>query len=160
LIKIAKENDRILSVYHNRRYVTDFLTICDIIDSKLLGDVHEYVAHYDRYRSEARPTAWREAPIKGSGILFDLGAHLVDQALYLFGLPKSITADIRLQRPHARVDDFFALWLDYGFTRVALHSGMLVREMGPRYMVHGTAGSFIKYGEDPQEAALRAGQLP
>lgn len=160
LVDIAAASGKVLSVYQNRRYVSDFRTIKEILDKKLLGDIHEFEAHYDRYRAEARPTAWREAPLAGSGILYDLGAHIIDQVLYFFGMPKFITADIRLQRPHARVDDFFNIWLDYGFNKVILHAGMLVREQGPRYMIQGIKGSFIKYGEDPQEARLRAGELP
>lgn len=160
LVELAKASGRVLSVYQNRRYVSDFLTIKEIISKQLLGDIHTFIAHYHRYRAEARPNAWREKPKAGSGILFDLGPHLIDQALYLFGLPQSINADIRLQRPHSQVDDYFDIELDYGFNKVMLHAGMLVREAGPRYMIHGTKGSFLKYGEDPQEAALRAGQAP
>lgn len=160
LVALAAISNKVLSVYQNRRYVSDFLTIRDLLDRQLLGTVHEFEGHYDRYRAEARPNAWREHELPGSGILYDLGAHLIDQVLYLFGLPTAITADIRRQRPHAKVDDYFDLRLDYGFTKVILHASMLVREPGPRYMIHGTAGSFIKYGEDPQEARLRAGELP
>lgn len=160
LVKIAAQSEKVLSVYQNRRYVSDFRTIKEILNKKLLGEIHEFEAHYDRYRMEARPAAWREAPLPGSGILYDLGAHIIDQALYFFGMPASVTADIRMQRPHAKVDDYFILWLDYDFTKVILHAGMLVREPGPRYMIQGTLGSFIKYGEDPQEARLRAGELP
>lgn len=160
LVDLAAVSPGILSVYQNRRYVSDFLTIKEILDKKLLGEVHEFEGHYDRYRAEARPNAWREAAKPGSGILYDLGPHIMDQALYFFGLPKSITADIRLQRPHSKVDDYFDIRLDYGFTKVILHASMLIREAGPRYMIHGTEGSFIKYGEDPQEAKLRAGILP
>jgi len=160
LMKISKETNTLLSVYQNRRYVSDFLTIKEILQKKLLGDVHEFVAHYDRYRAEARPNAWREKPEPGSGILYDLGPHLVDQALYLFGMPNSVTADIKRQRPHAQTDDYFEIWMQYDRLKVTLHSGMLVREMGPRYMVHGTIGSFIKSGEDPQEVALKAGEMP
>lgn len=160
LVEIARNSGRILSVYQNRRYVSDFFTIREILDKKLLGEVHTFEGHYDRYRAEARPTAWREAPLPGSGILYDLGAHLIDQAQVLFGLPNTITADIRMQRPHARVDDYFDLRLDYGFLKVILQAGMLVREPGPRYLIHGTEGSFVKFGEDPQEAKLRAGELP
>ncbi|HEU4608503.1 MAG TPA: Gfo/Idh/MocA family oxidoreductase, partial [Chitinophagaceae bacterium] len=160
LVKIASNGKAILSVYQNRRYVSDFLTIQEILEKGLLGKVHTFEAHYDRYRSEARPHAWREKPLPGSGILYDLGAHLIDQAQVLFGLPHAITADIRMQRPHARVDDYFDLRLDYGFLQVILKAGMLVREPGPRYLIHGTEGSFIKYGEDPQESKLRAGELP
>ncbi len=160
LVDIAAKSGKNLSVYQNRRYVSDFRTMREILDKQLLGEVHEFEAHYDRYRAEERPGAWREAPLPGSGILYDLGAHIIDQALYFFGMPLRITADIRQQRPHARVDDYFNIWLDYGFNKVILHAGMLVREPGPRYMIQGTKGSFIKYGEDPQEARLRAGEAP
>lgn len=160
LIKLSAHTHKIISVYQNRRYVSDFLTIKRLLHNKLLGEIHEFEAHYDRYRPEARPNAWREEPTAGSGILYDLGAHLIDQALYLFGLPIEITADIRLQRPHARTVDNFELKLWYGFKKVILKAGMLVREPGPRYIIHGTLGSFIKYGEDPQEVYLRAGKLP
>ncbi|MBA4166935.1 MAG: Gfo/Idh/MocA family oxidoreductase, partial [Chitinophagaceae bacterium] len=125
LIAVARSSGKILSVYHNRRYVSDFLTIRDILSKKLLGDVHEYSCNFDRYRSEAKPQAWREEPKPGSGILYDLGSHLIDQALVLFGLPKTITAAIRAQRPHSMVDDYFNIWLDFGFTRAILHSSML-----------------------------------
>jgi scyllo-inositol 2-dehydrogenase (NADP+) len=160
LVEIAEHSGKVLSVYQNRRYVSDFFTIKEILERKLLGEVHTFEGHYDRYRAEARPNAWREASLPGSGILYDLGPHLLDQVLYLFGLPRTITADIRLQRPHAKVDDYFDLRLDYGFLKVILQAGMLVREPGPRYLIHGTKGSFIKFGEDPQEAKLRAGELP
>lgn len=160
LVELAALSGKVLSVYQNRRYVSDFFTIKEILDKKLLGEVHTFEGHYDRYRAEARPGAWREAPLAGSGIFYDLGPHLLDQVLYLFGLPKTITADLRLQRPHSRVDDYFDVRLDYGFLKVILQAGMLVREPGPRYLIHGTSGSFIKYGEDPQEARLRAGELP
>ncbi len=130
LIEISQKANRVLSVFQNRRYVCDFLTIKKILSDKLLGDIVEFEAHYDRYRPEAKPNAWREKNEPGSGILYDLGSHLIDQALYLFGVPKTVTADVRLQRPHAKVDDYFDLRLDYGFTKVILKSGMLVREPG------------------------------
>jgi predicted dehydrogenase len=160
LIEIAKRQERILSVYQNRRYVADFITIKEILGKKLLGKIHEFEAHFDRYRPELKPGAWREESGLGNGIFYDLGSHLIDQALYLFGLPKEVTADIRLQREHARVDDSFDVRLNYGFLRVTLKASMLVREPGPRYMIHGTKGSFLKYGEDPQEALLKQGILP
>ena len=160
LVEIARSSGKVLSVYQNRRYVSDYLTIKEILEKKLLGEVHEFEAHYDRYRPEARPQAWREAAIPGSGIFYDLGPHLIDQVFSFFGIPVAVTADIRRQRPHAKADDFFNLWLDYPFGKVILHAGMLVREPGPRYMVHGNLGSFIKSGEDVQEAKLRAGEYP
>lgn len=160
LVSVARSSGRILSVYQNRRYTSDFLTMRALLANRVFGDVHEFSATYDRYRPEPVEGAWREADLPGSGVLYDLGPHLIDQALCLFGLPSAITADIRRQRAHARVDDYFNIWLDYGFLKVILHAGMLVREQGPRYMIQGTRGSFIKYGEDPQEAKLKAGELP
>jgi predicted dehydrogenase len=160
LVKLSKHSKGILSVFQNRRYVSDYMTVQEIVRQQMLGDIHEFEGHYDRYRPEAKPAAWREEDQPGSGILYDLGPHLIDQALCLFGLPKTITADIRLQRPHARVDDYFDLRLDYGFLKVILKAGMLVREPGPRYQLHGTKGSFIKWGDDVQEALLRQGALP
>ena len=160
LIDQAAKKNRVLSVYQNRRYVSDFLTIRQLLKENLLGEVVEFEAHYDRYRYEQKPGAWREENLPGSGILYDLGAHLIDQAFCLFGIPKFITSDIRIQRPHARTTDYFELWLDYGITKIILKSGMLVREAGPRYSIHGRHGSFLKYGEDPQEALLRKGILP
>ena len=160
LVELSKQTNSVISVFHNRRYVCDFITIKEILNKKLLGPVHEFEAHYDRYRLEARPGAWREEDNPGTGILYDLGAHLIDQAFCLFGLPKTVTADLRLQRPHARAVDNFDLKLDYGFIKVILKSGMLVREPGPRYMIHGVDGSFLKFYEDPQEVFLRAGKLP
>jgi predicted dehydrogenase len=160
LLRICKVSGKTLSVYQNRRYVSDFLTIRHVLDKGWLGDIHEFNATYDRYRPQAIAGAWRETASPGSGILYDLGPHIIDQALILFGHPETITADIRKQRPHARADDYFNIWLNYGYLKVILHAGMLVREQGPRYMIQGTNGSFLKYGEDPQEEKLKAGELP
>jgi predicted dehydrogenase len=161
LVELSEKNERICSVYHNRRYVADFHTMKDILDRKLLGELHTFTAHYDRYRPDPRTYGlWREKPQPGSGVLYDLGSHLIDQSLVLFGHPKNILADIRMQKPYSQVDDYFDIQLDYGFLKVTLHSSMLVREMGPRYQLHGTKGSFIKSGEDPQEERLKAGELP
>jgi predicted dehydrogenase len=160
LLDAVHQYNKVLSVYHNRRYVSDFRTIVEILQQKQLGDVHEYECHFDRYRPEAKPNAWREKAAPGSGILYDLGSHLIDQALCLFGIPKAITAEIKMQRPHAIIEDYFDVRLDYGFATAILKSSMLVREMGPRYMVHGTLGSYIKSGDDPQEALLKQGAVP
>lgn len=161
LVKISHRTGKICAVYQNRRYVTDYRTMKEILEKKLLGELHEFTAHYDRYRPEPRTHGlWREKPLPGSGILYDLGPHLIDQSLTLFGHPSHILADIRRQKSYSQVDDYFDIRLDYGFLTVTLHAGSLVREMGPRYMLHGTKGSFIKYGEDPQEDKLKAGELP
>jgi scyllo-inositol 2-dehydrogenase (NADP+) len=161
LCRLSERTGRICSVYHNRRYVADFLTMRDILAQGLLGELHTFTAHYDRYRPDPRTYGfWREFPEPGAGVLYDLGSHLIDQSLVLFGAPKAVLADIRRQKPYSQVDDYFDIQLDYGFLRVTLHSSMLVREMGPRYQLHGTKGSYLKYGEDPQEDRLKAGDLP
>ena len=159
LVKTAEETGKILSPFHNRRYVADFRTMQQILQQNLLGQIHTFEGHFDRYRPDPKPNAWREEARPGSGILYDLGPHLIDQALCLFGLPKTITADIQKQRSFSVVDDAFDIKLDYGFLQVVLKSSMLVREPGPRYQIHGTLGSFVKWGEDVQEALLKEGAL-
>lgn len=162
LIELAKQKQRILCPYQNRRYTSGFRTVADIVQKKLLGsELVDCEIHFDRYRPELKAgNVWRERPEPGAGMLFDLGSHLLDQALALFGHPQTITADVRVQRPVAHVDDYFDIRLDYGRLRVTLKASMLVRELGPRYTLHGLRGSFIKYGDDIQEDRLRAGAAP
>jgi scyllo-inositol 2-dehydrogenase (NADP+) len=159
LIELARKQGRILSVYQNRRWDGDFLTIKRCISSGWLGTVYHYEAHYDRYRVEVRPR-WREQPGPGSGILYDLGPHLIDQALQLFGLPLAVTADVFAQRPGAQAIDYFHLVLHYVRMRAILHGSMLTPRSGPHFAVHGDGGSFVKYGMDLQEEALKAGGMP
>ena len=161
LCELSRSKGLVCSVYQNRRYVSDFRTMQDILEKGLLGKLHTYSAHYDRYRPDPRTYGlWREHEVPGAGVFYDLGPHLIDQALVLFGEPRAILADIRAQKSYVNVDDCFDVWLDYGFLRVSLHASMLVREMGPRYQLHGTLGSYLKSGEDPQEDLLKAGSLP
>ncbi len=162
LVQTGHDSGKVCSVYQNRRYVGDFKTIRNLVKDQMLGEVHEYICHFDRYRDAPRTEKiWREEARPGSGVFFDLGPHLLDQALCLFGLPHYITAHIKKQRTFSVVDDYFDLRLDYASgLSVILKSSMLVREMGPRYAVHGTLGSYLKYGDDPQEELLKQGILP
>ncbi|MDE3211690.1 MAG: oxidoreductase [Bacteroidota bacterium] len=160
LIGVAESHNRMLSVFHSRRFDSDFRTVQQVIRSGTLGEIVEFESRYDRFRNYLKPQAWREEPQPGSGILYDLGAHLIDQALTLFGLPDSITADIRMQRPGAKVDDNFELILHYPALKVSLKAGMLVREPLERFIVLGMEGSFVKKGLDVQEEALKAGLRP
>lgn len=157
LIALASERGRLLSVYQNRRWDNDFLTVKALLDAGRLGKVYAYEAHYDRFRPTIKP-GWRERPQPGSGLLFDLGSHLIDQALLLFGMPETVTADVFAQRPDARVDDYFHVVLAYPDKRAIVHASTVVREPGPHYALHGDGGSFVKYGMDSQEEALKAGQ--
>ncbi len=161
LVELSKTSQKFASVYHNRRYVSDFRSIVEIVREDLLGDIHEYECHFDRYRPALVEGAWREKNLPGSGITYDLGSHLIDQTLCLFGFPASVTATIKTQRPGLETDDYFDIRFDYANgMRSILKSGMLVREMGYRYQIHGTKGSFLKSGDDPQEEKLKAGALP
>lgn len=160
LIALAREKNLKLFVYQNRRWDGDFLTIKKILKSGVLGEIQYYEAHFDRYSPERKRAAWRDEPLPGSGLLYDLGPHLIDQALYLFGKPLSVRAELQAQRSDSKVDDFFEVELNYKGMTAKVTAGMLVEEPGPRYIIHGARGSFVKYGIDPQEAALREGQSP
>jgi len=159
LIQIAEEKKLLLSVYHNRRWDNDFLTVKKLINDGTLGEINTYQVHFDRFRPVVRDR-WREKKGPGSGMLFDLGSHLIDQALHLFGLPKFVQADVFAQRENGETDDYFHVVLGYERLRVILHSGSIVPSDGPRFQIHGTKGSFIKYGIDGQEAALKDGRKP
>lgn len=160
LIKLASSVNRKIFVYHNRRWDGDFLTINKVLKSGVLGNIQEYEAHFDRFKPEIDPYAWRDFPEPGAGILYDLGSHLIDQAICLFGYPVSVMADIQSQREESEVDDYFRLQLNYPDLNVILSAGMLVEDPGPRYVIHGILGSYVKYGIDPQEKALREGEMP
>eukprot|EP00299_Pterocystis_sp_00344_P016412 c8238_g1_i1.p1 GENE.c8238_g1_i1~~c8238_g1_i1.p1 ORF type:complete len:351 (+),score=101.71 c8238_g1_i1:38-1090(+) len=164
LITLAKTQKRVLTVFQNRRWDSDFLTVQRVIGGGLLGKLSHIEIHYDRYRPNFKQN-WREEALPGSGILYDLGSHLIDQVLVLMGnrLPDAVFADIRHQREGAQVDDFFDVDLRYNNhpeLKITLRAGMLVRTGGPRYILHGTNGSFVKYGLDVQEDSLKAGLTP
>jgi scyllo-inositol 2-dehydrogenase (NADP+) len=159
LIKLADEKKLLLSVYHNRRWDNDYLTVKKLIRDGLLGEINTYQAHFDRFRPVVRDR-WREIQGPGSGVLYDLGSHLIDQALDLFGWPQFIQADVFTQRDNAQTDDYFHVILGYEKLRVILHSGSIVPSNGPRLQIHGSKGSFIKYGLDGQEEALKEGKKP
>jgi scyllo-inositol 2-dehydrogenase (NADP+) len=158
LIDLAHEKSVLISAYQNRRWDGDFVTLRDVIASGELGRIVTYESHFDRYRAEPKRDVWRESGGPGGGTLFDLGPHLIDQATALFGDPKSIYADVRIDRAGAVVDDAWDLVLKFpsGVTAV-LRSTLTAFTPGPRLVVHGTQGSFVKWGLDPQEDALKAG---
>ncbi len=160
LIRLSKETGKKIFVFHNRRWDGDFLTIKKLISEGKLGEIKYYEAHFDRFSPEMKPGAWRDLDMPGGGILFDLGAHLIDQALCLFGLPQSIRAEIKKERPGSPVDDSFDLHLIYQDKTIVLQAGMMVRDIGPRFIIDGVEGNFSKWGIDPQESALKAGEMP
>ena len=160
LVETAARQQRIVTVYQDRRYTGDFVTVLKVVTEGAVGRVVTFESHFDRFRPERKPNAWREEELPGSGVWFDIGPHLFDQALLLFGIPDAIGADIRVEREVAVVDDAFDVTLHYANVRALLRSSMLARPVGPTWIVHGTNGTFIKYGMDPQEGALKEGRTP
>lgn len=160
LIQLAKQKKKILTIYHNRRFTSDTKTVKKILESDVLGDVVDYETHFDRFRPQPKPGAWREDALPGSGIFYDLGSHLIDQSLYFFGMPQAVTAHIQAVRPWAKADDSFDVKLHYPTHTATLKSATLAKIPGPTYQIHGTKGSFIKYGLDVQEGNLDNGAIP
>lgn len=161
LVRFAKEKRRMLTVYQNRRYDGDFQTVLQIVKSGQLGRIISFEANYDRFRPHIKLGAWRETNGPGAGIFFDIGPHLIDYALALFGVPQAVTADIRILRDGAVVDDTFDVAFHYpGGLRADLRSSILAAAPRPHLTLHGTRGSFVKQTVDPQELNLRYGKIP
>ncbi|RBI64790.1 oxidoreductase, partial [Xanthomonas oryzae pv. oryzae] len=150
MVDAANAAGRIISVFQNRRWDADFLTVRRLIEEGQLGDVMEFHSHFDRYRPQIRDR-WRESESPGAGLWYDLGPHLLDQALQLFGVPQGIGADLQRQRDQARSVDYFHVTLHYPRLRAILHAGSLVADSSLRFAVHGTRGSYLKHGLDTQE---------
>jgi scyllo-inositol 2-dehydrogenase (NADP+) len=161
LVRLAAEQGRLITVYQDRRWDGDFGTVKKIVQSGCLGTIVEYECRYDRFRLEPKPNAWREkADQPGAGVLFDLGPHVIDQALVLFGEPGAVTASAFCERETSQVDDSFDVCLQYPRLRAMGRARIIAYAPGPHFLIHGTKGSFVKYGMDPQEARLRADQYP
>lgn len=160
LVRIAKQAKRLITVFQNRRWDGDFRTVRRLLEQNGVGRPVLFESHFERYRPNLRAGAWREGSEPGSGILFDLAPHLLDQALVLFGAPLALNADVRSEREGALADDAFDITLYYRNMRALLRSTMLACETGARFVLHGTKGSFVKYGLDPQEEALARGEMP
>lgn len=159
LIALAKEKQLLLSVFHNRRWDSDFLGIKQVIEQGLIGQVKHFESHFDRFRPEVR-VRWREQNVPGSGLWFDLGPHMIDQALQLFGLPQSVQGNIATLREGAEINDWAHVVLNYPQHKVILHCSMLVAGGVSRFTVHGDKGSVVKQRADQQEAQLLAGVIP
>lgn len=160
LIALAKKKNKILTVFQNRRWDGGFLTVKKILENNLVGKMVELEVHYDRFRNYIQPATWKEETGSGTGILYNLGSHMLDQIILLFGFPREIDARIGIQRPGGKVDDYYDIRLQYNGFHIIVKSSYLVREQGPQYILHGTEGSFVKYGIDPQEQALKEGKTP
>ncbi len=158
LQRIAVDKGVKLAVFHNRRWDSDFRTVREVVSKNMLGDIVEAEFHFDRYNPSLSPKLHKETANSGSGILKDLGSHLIDQALFLFGMPEAVFADIRITRPNSVVDDCIDVLLYYENLRVRLKAGFFVREMVPSFVIHGKNGSFLKPRCDVQEEDLKLGK--
>jgi scyllo-inositol 2-dehydrogenase (NADP+) len=159
LSQLAAQCKRTLTVFHNRRWDSDFLTLQRLVATGRLGETNAFHARWDRYRPQVADR-WRERIEPGAGVLYDLGSHLIDQALVLFGRPDWVQADVFTQRPGGIVDDGFELLLGKDRLRITLGVSSLASDGGWRYRVHGSRASFLKGGLDPQESQLRGGMQP
>ncbi len=159
LIALSDERARVLSIFHNRRFDSDFLSVKRAIGEGRVGTPKHFESHFDRFRPEVR-NRWREKAVAGGGIWFDLGPHLVDQALCLFGLPDAVSSDLAVQRDGGEIDDWAHVVLHFEDMRAVLHASMLVAGGSNRFTVHGDAGSLVKARIDQQEAQLLGGVLP
>jgi predicted dehydrogenase len=157
--ELASESRVLLSVFQNRRWDSDFLTIQDALRHDVVGRPVLFESRIDRYRPDVRER-WRELPGPGAGLLYDLGPHLIDQTLLLFGIPDTVQATLAKQRRGAMTDDFFQLVLRYGEMVATLQAGSLVSGGSPRFAVHGERASVVKQKPDIQEDQLRAGMMP
>jgi len=157
---LAQKLNLKLAVYHNRRYDADFLTLQKLIAEDKIGAFLDIQISFERYRTSLSPKVHKETNTPGSGVLFDLGPHLVDQALVLSGMPKAVFADIRTTRKVGKIDDYFTLLLYYPTHRILLTSGMVFMQQLPAYKIYGTKGCYIKERADVQEDDLMAGKKP
>lgn len=159
LTALATEQKLLLSVFHNRRFDADFLTLQQLLNSGQLGQVAHLESRFDRFRPQVRQR-WREQAGAGAGLWFDLGPHLLDQSLLLFGLPQSITASLKMLRPDATATDWFSVLLDYGHFSVTLGASMLAAAPSARFTLQAQHGSWQKFGLDIQEQQLKQGLTP
>lgn len=157
---LAEKQGKKISVFQNRRWDSDFKTVRDVVRQGILGELVEATISYDRYNPGLSPKFHKENPGPGAGIVKDLGPHLIDQGLVLFGMPQAVFADIRITRSASQVDDYFEILLYYSKLRVRLKGGYFVREPSAAYIVHGMKGSFLKTRGDVQESQLLAGKTP
>lgn len=160
LFRLAVDKGLLLTVFQNRRLDGDFLTVQKVMEQGLLGRIIEFESHFDRYRTYIDKGSWKEEGGDYNGVLYNLGSHMIDQAVVLFGKPVAVAAQLKVVRSGGKVNDYYDIRLEYNAFSVILKCSYLVKSPGPRYSIHGEAGSFHKWGIDPQEELMKNGQLP
>lgn len=160
LIKLARDKGIVFSVFQNRRWDADFRTVKKVMEEAKFGRLIEFESHFDRYRTYIAPNTWKEEGDEYSGVLYNLGSHMVDQAFVLFGRPNAVIAHLKIVRRNGVVTDYYDIRLEYDGFAALLKCSYLVKDPGPRYTIHGEYGTFHKYGIDAQEELMKAGNLP
>ncbi len=160
LVNLARKKGLVFTVYQNRRWDGDFRTVQKVLAEKKLGRLIEFESHYDRYRTFITPDTWKEVGDEFAGVLYNLGSHMVDQGFVLFGKPQAVTAHLKIVRKGGNVTDYYDIRLEYGNFSAILKCSYLVKDPCPRYSIYGERGTFHKWGIDPQEELLKAGNLP
>lgn len=160
LVELACKKAVVLTVYQNRRWDGDFRTVQKILEEGKLGRLVEFESHFDRYRTFITPDTWKEEGDEYAGVLFNLGSHMVDQVVVLFGKPKALTSHLKIVRTGGIVTDYYDIRLEYDGFSALLKCSYLVKYAGPRYILNGELGTFHKSGIDPQEEILKTGKLP
>lgn len=160
LIRLAASRKRVFTVFQNRRWDADFRTVQAVVQEAKYGRLIEFESHFDRYRTYIAPDTWKESGDEYTGVLYNLGSHMVDQAVVLFGKPQAVTAHLKTVRNKGVVSDYYDIRLEYNGFSALLKCSYLVKVPGPRYTIHGEYGTFYKFGLDRQEALLKAGHLP
>jgi predicted dehydrogenase len=160
LVNLAREKELVFTVYQNRRWDGDFLTVQKVLKENKLGRLIEFESHYDRYRTEIAQHTWKEEADEFAGVLYNLGSHMADQVVVLFGKPMAVTAHLKIVRTGGVVNDYYDIRLEYEGFAAILKCSYLVKDPGPRYSIYGENGTFHKWGIDPQEELLKKGKLP
>lgn len=160
LVELARQNNVLLSVFHNRRFDGDYLTLSKLVQEGTLGRVVSFESNFNRFRPEVNTGNWRETTDTAGGVFFDLGPHLIDQAVSLFGPPLKVFCDLEWMRDNVKNDDYFHVIFAYEKLRVHLNASTLAKNNRERFVVQGTKGSYSKFGLDPQEANLKEGLSP
>lgn len=160
LRELAKDAGRTLSVFQNRRWDSDFQSVRQVLRDGVLGDIVEANLAYSRFDANLSPKVHKEDPDIGSGAIKDIGSHVIDQALVLFGMPDGVFADIGITRPHSKVDDYFDILLLYADKRLHVKGGYFYKKPVPEYAFFGKSGCFLKRRADVQEPQLDQGMKP
>jgi len=161
LIRLAESKNLKITVFHNRRWEGELIALKQVVSQNLLGKLIDCEFRFERFRNALNPKKHKEEPLLGNGLVYELCTHLIDQSLFLFGMPHAVYAEISKIRENSQIDDYVCITLYYDNNfKVLLKSSLLVADIGPSYILNGHTGSFVKYKANIQEEQSSAGMLP